>query len=95
MIIPTRITVGKITYDVVHVATLSPHRFGSIDTERKQIRIARGSVYGNYSPERRQETFLHELLHACMYDMGMRNHDEDFVNELAQRLLRAFDSAKL
>jgi hypothetical protein len=41
-------------------------------------------------PDVMEQTFAHELNHALMYSMGMRDHDERFVDGLATMLHQYF-----
>lgn len=45
--------------------------------------------------ERKEEVFVHELLHAILYEAGFGEHDEDLVNRAGKVLYQVLKDNKL
>jgi len=96
--IPIRIRVGTKMYSVDVVESMRQKReMGEVHYDQRKISIAqRSNVTGRtYTEDEINDTFWHELVHAILYDMNSRLHDDErFVTEFAARLATAIKSAK-
>ncbi|SMO92123.1 hypothetical protein SAMN06264849_11428 [Melghirimyces algeriensis] len=84
MRIPHKVKVGAITYTVEDVARQFSREslFGQIFYGDHRIELAE-----DISEQRRFQTFIHELVHAILFEMGMEDYnDEEFVRRLANML---------
>ena len=99
MIIPKAITVGPNRFEIRHVKSIDrPPSHGRIDFVEGTISLAAKSIHETrYTTTQRRETFWHEVLHACLCDMGrpLRGHDEDFIDALAKRITQVCDTAEV
>lgn len=82
VIIPKSVKVGGVTYNVKLVEYL-PHeevgnKWGECDYQRSTIKIWEG-----LSPEKKEQTFIHELTHAIAHEAGIDEQDEDLINRFA------------
>ena len=57
------------------------HELGRTDNDRQVIFIS-----NRQTEQGKEVTFLHELVHAILFTMGERDHDERFVEGFAQLL---------
>lgn len=91
--IPKRIKIGPITYKIVEVAELKDNddkpMFGMVKTSTQTIFIEK-----NLAPEEKLQTFLHEVLHVIMAQMGMFDHNEGMIDGIAYGLLGVFKNNK-
>jgi Zn-dependent peptidase ImmA (M78 family) len=63
---------------------------GEYDTLRHCI-----TIRGDLDPESQEQTFCHELIHACLNAMSHDMYeDEKFVDQLASLIHQAFSKAK-
>ena len=84
--IPESVIVSGITYDVVEKDVVvigdSSNYAGSVDYGQCEIQILK-----EQNIQRKNETFLHELIHAVLFEAGYREeHDEDIVDDIARGL---------
>jgi len=96
--IPIRIRVGTKMYSVDVVESMRrKNTMGRTYYDMERIEVAkRSNVTGRtYTEDEVNDTFWHELVHAVLYDMNSRLHDDErFVTEFAARLATAIKSAK-
>lgn len=97
--IPRRVRVGAKQYSIDIVETMLRKRdMGRIHYDQHRIELGKTSnVTGKrFAPETLQENFWHEMVHAILHDMGRSNlnRDEKFVQDFAQRLTQAINSAR-
>lgn len=82
MKIPKKIKVAGINYQVKEtdlvVINGSTDYVGSINQARAEI-----EVLNSLSKTRKEQTLVHEILHACFYEAGFDEHDEDVVNRVS------------
>ena len=97
--IPRKITIGETNYVVDIIETMSRKRdMARIYYHQKRIEIAKKSnVNGkNFTDEKLQENFWHEVVHGILHDMGRHhlNSNEKFVIDFSKRLSVLIKSAK-
>lgn len=99
MIIPKAFTVGKTRYIIERVwALFSPPCYGRTFFSTNKIKLAETNGHGKrYTTKERDIAFWHETVHTCLYDMGVpvQEHDEKFVQALAERLAQVVNTAEL
>lgn len=90
-----KVQIGSLTYQVMDAeVALSPEGdevFGSTHHGPGEIHIAR-TIHGEeISPTVRQDTLMHEILHACYFAAGspLDDQEELAVTTLSLRLLEA------
>lgn len=78
-----KIKVGGITYDVVYTEDISGFLYGSCNYEKGKILIS-----SKTGEERQQQTLIHEMLHAIMFETGLtqEEEDEDREEEMVNRI---------
>lgn len=81
MIIPKRFKIGGVTWTVKEVEVIPGGCFGQTELWNAEISITK-----SLKQDTKEQTYIHELLHALMFSMGKRNHDEEFVDGLATLL---------
>ena len=100
LVIPDVTYVGKRKYTVQHVPTVgrkSQCLMGQLDVNAKIIDIAKKSSYTGkrYSPKQQRNSYLHELIHAVLYEMKDDQwRHEAFVTRLANVLQDALERGK-
>jgi predicted SprT family Zn-dependent metalloprotease len=96
--IPYRIRVGDKLYSIDVVETMRrKNEMGRTYYDLQRIEIGETSnVNGRkYTENEIDDTFWHELVHAILFEMGHRLHNnEDFVTAFAGHLAKAIKSAK-
>lgn len=83
--IPNKVNVAGVTYsveekDIVIVGSGIDYA-GSCNYKDAKI-----SILQDMSDERKEETFVHELFHAVLFEAGFDEHDEELVDR-ASRVL--------
>lgn len=89
MKIPKSFKVGKKKYKVQEALPgVTPTCVkGSIFFEARTVEIGRRVNGRSMDDKERATVFWHEAMHAMLHDMGSnKNHDEQFVENLAQRI---------
>lgn len=78
--IPNKVKVAGIDYEVREVEELDfdPMHLGDCIYQQSLIRIKQGM-----SKDKKEQTFVHELLHACFHEAGFDEQDEDTINRVA------------
>jgi Zn-dependent peptidase ImmA (M78 family) len=83
--IPGKIKIMGIEYTVeekdVVIIDGSTNYAGSVSYQHARIEILK-----EMSKERKEETLIHELLHAVLYESGISEQDEDLVNRASKVL---------
>ena len=96
--LPKKIQVGTHWYSVDVVESMRNRSFmGEASYPDRKITIGRKTHHGvPFKLSALHETFWHELVHAILHDMGedKLNERENFVEEFAQRLARAINTAR-
>lgn len=100
MIIPKKFTVNEKEYRVVLVDKIAGYKAGKIGYVSKIVLVAHspGVVkMKKYSQREKEVAFWHEALHAAFYDLGVqpKDHDEELIDGLAERIVDVCNSAKL
>ncbi|WP_404358486.1 ImmA/IrrE family metallo-endopeptidase [Cytobacillus firmus] len=77
--IPNKVKVGGIEYEIIQIEKME-EQFNHLG----QILYTKGiiKVDKELAPDRKEQVFIHELLHACFYEAGFEEQDEDMVNRL-------------
>jgi len=78
--IPSRVRVAGIEYEVIEVENMEEqfNHLGQILYTRGIIQIDR-----SLPPDRKEQVFIHELLHGCFYEAGYDEQDEDMINRVS------------
>lgn len=92
--IPSIVRVGGMDYTVGYPV------FIELDGSRNYQGVCRYDitqiqVLENLSVSRKEEVFIHELLHACLHEAGFEEQDEDQVNRLGKVLYQVLKDNKL
>ena len=84
MKIPETIKIGARTYIVTQTEAFDAglNQTGMIDYRQQTIQIR------PMAQEAMEQTFLHEIIHGFLNDMGLGDHDEYKVDALANELHR-------
>lgn len=77
--IPAKVKVAGIEYEVIEVNKMEEqfNQLGQILYTKGLIKLDK-----ELAPDRKEQVFVHELLHACFYEAGFEEQDEDMVNRL-------------
>jgi len=77
--LPNKIKVAGIDYQIQEVAEIDddPSMMGSCLYQRTIIKIK-----SNMSNDKKEQTLIHELLHACFNEAGFNEQDEDVINRV-------------
>ncbi|MDD9312657.1 ImmA/IrrE family metallo-endopeptidase [Cytobacillus firmus] len=77
--IPSKVKVAGIDYVVNQVGEISnnPFQMGEIIYQKSLIQIKHGM-----SEDKKEQTLVHELLHACFNEAGFEDQDEDMINRV-------------
>jgi hypothetical protein len=97
--IPRKITIGDTKYTIDSIEVMDRKRdMARIYYHQKRIEIAKKSnVTGkNFTDEKLNENFWHEVVHGILHDMGRHhlNGNEKFVVDFSKRLSALIKSAK-
>lgn len=89
--LPSKIKVASMEYAIVEkeVVTIEGDRNydGACSYYNEQIDIREGMSWN-----RKKNTFVHELLHAVMFEAGMYEHDEELINRLTPVLTQTLSN---
>lgn len=92
--IPNKIDVAGVTYSVeekeVVIIGDSTGYAGLCNYKDAKIEVLQ-----DMSPERKEETFVHELFHAILFESGFDEHDEDLVERASRVLYQVLKDNKL
>lgn len=82
MKIPNKVKVGGVFYTVrcCEATCLNDENFGVTVPENSEI------ILLNSERQNMERTFVHEVLHALLFDLGYNDHDEETVDRLAGAL---------
>lgn len=86
MNIPSQIKVGARVYNIIEVddgAGMQSDIVGQTDFRAQTIKLLHLA-----SRQAREQTLLHEIVHAIAYDMGHMDHNEREIDLLANELHR-------
>jgi hypothetical protein len=79
-VVPEKVNVAGIEYSIKYLKGLEQKhglmglvRYGPAEIE----------IDETLSGERKEQVFVHELLHACFFEAGYTEHDEDTVNRVS------------
>jgi len=77
--IPEKLKVAGIDYQIQEVEEIDddPSMMGSCLYQRTIIKIK-----SNMSNDKKEQTLIHELLHACFNEAGFNEQDEDVINRV-------------
>jgi len=92
--IPNKVKVAGINYDVIRKSYVeidgNRNYRGKCDSNVGVIELSDG-----LGKEVEEQVFIHELVHACLYQAGYDEHDEDMVNRLGMVLHQVLTDNKL
>ena len=90
--LPERVKVAGIAYDVIETEHME-RDFNNLG----QILYNRGiiKVDSDLAQDRKEQVFVHELLHACFYEAGIEEQDEDVINRVSIVLYQLLKDNKL
>lgn len=77
--LPNKVKVAGVDYQVIEVKEIDddPTIMGTCLYQKSTIKIKE-----SLSDNKKEQTFVHELLHACFNEAGFQEQDEDLVNRL-------------
>lgn len=77
--IPDKLKVAGIEYAVNEVDGIED-RYGALG----QVNYTKGTIEldSQLNQTRKEQTFVHELLHACFFEAGYAEQDEDLINRV-------------
>ena len=77
--LPNKIKVAGIDYQIQEVEEIDddPSMMGCCIYQKSTIKIK-----SNMSDDKKEQTLVHEMLHACFNEAGFDEQDEDVVNRL-------------
>lgn len=78
--LPSKVNVAGIEYKVKETLGLEQKHglMGHVMYSTSEIEID-----DRLSKERKEQVFVHELLHACFYEAGFNEQEEDMVNRVS------------
>lgn len=78
-LLPEIIKIAGIDYDIEIVNEIDddPSMMGACVYQKSVIKIKNGM-----STDKKNQTLIHEMLHACLNEAGFDDQDEDMVNRL-------------
>jgi len=76
--IPNKINIKGKIYTVIRVAFRKPDHYGDINFDKKIIRI--------HKTKKTRASFVHECLHAVLFESGIKHLDEDFEEGMIESL---------
>ncbi|MGD6898614.1 ImmA/IrrE family metallo-endopeptidase [Bacillus infantis] len=90
--IPNEVNIAGINYTVKEEANMNAHYnlLGQIFYTKGIIKLDAGM-----SEERKERTFIHELLHGIFYEAGYEEQDEDMINRVGIVLHQVLKDNKL
>lgn len=88
MNIPTQFQLGGFTWTVKRVKRLKD-KYGDCSLDKQTMRIL-----DTVSPQLKEQTFCHELVHAIKFSMGEQDHDEVHTDAFATLLHQFLTTAK-
>lgn len=90
--IPSKVNVAGIEYDILEFEEIDddPGTLGTCLYQKSLIKIK-----NNISINRKEQTFVHELLHAIINESGYNEQDEDLVNRVSIVLYQVLKDNKL
>lgn len=77
--VPNKVMVAGIGYDVIQVDEIDddPSILGMCLYSKSLIKIR-----ANMSQDKKEQIFVHEMLHACFNEAGFDEQDEDVINRV-------------
>ncbi|USK61848.1 ImmA/IrrE family metallo-endopeptidase [Peribacillus asahii] len=77
--LPNKIKVAGIDYQIQEVKEIDddPSMIGSYIYQKSTIKIKSGM-----SQDKKEQTLVHEMLHACFNEAGFDEQDEDVINRV-------------
>lgn len=80
--IPDKVLIAGVEYQVNEVDTViidgSTNYAGSCDYVCSEIQLLK-----NLSKTKKEQTLIHEILHACFHEAGFNEQDEDVINRVS------------
>lgn len=90
--LPNKIRVAGIDYDVQEVDGIND-RFNTLG----MVNYSKGiiEIDSSISQHRKEQTLVHEILHACFFDAGFEEQDEAMITRVGVVLYQALKDNKL
>ncbi|HHY74045.1 MAG TPA: ImmA/IrrE family metallo-endopeptidase [Bacillus bacterium] len=90
--IPNKVIVAGVGYQVISVQEIDddPNTMGTCLYHKSLIKLKDG-----LSNDKKEQTFVHELLHACFNEAGFIEQDEDVINRVGIVLYQVLKDNKL
>ncbi|MGY6765698.1 hypothetical protein ACW73O_11745 [Faecalibacterium prausnitzii] len=81
--LPKKVNVAGVNYRVIEVPEIddNPDVMGTCLYQKSTIKIK-----STLSDDKKEQTFVHELLHACFNEAGFNEQDEDMINRVGVML---------
>ena len=91
-LIPEKVKVTGVEYEVIEVENMERdfNSLGQILYTKGIVKLDKGIVR-----DRKEQVFVHELLHACFYEAGFEEQDEDTINRLGIVLYQVLKNNRL
>jgi len=90
--LPNKIKVARIDYQIQEVEEIDddPSVMGACVYQKSTIKIKIGM-----SENKKEQTLVHEMLHACFNEAGFHEQDEDVINRVGIVLYQVLKDNKL
>ena len=90
--LPNKVKVAGVEYDVEEVDGIND-RYDVLG----QIHYTKGliEIDSSINQHRKEQTLVHEILHACFFDAGFEEQDEDMINRVGIVLYQVLKDNKL
>lgn len=90
--IPDKVNVSGVNYNVEFV-----DRFVENHNLQGQVIYHKGLIQidKNMSDDKKEQTFVHEMLHACFNEAGYIEQDEDIINRVSIVLYQVLKDNKI
>jgi hypothetical protein len=90
--IPSKVKVAGMEYEIEEIPDIEEQfdTLGKIFYTKGKIKIDK-----NLSKDRKEQVFVHELLHGIFWEAGFEEQDEDMVNRVSMILYQVLKDNKL
>ena len=91
-LIPNSVNVAGVEYEVKEVQGINDrfNTLGMVNYAKSLIELE-----SDMSPTKKEQIFVHEILHACFSEAGFDEQDEDMVNRVSIVLYQVLKNNKL
>lgn len=90
--IPQTVNIAGIEYDVINVEGIYDRfsTLGMVNYAKSVIELD-----NDMSQTKKEQTFIHEVLHACFTESGFEKQDEDMINRVSITLYQVLKDNNL